>query len=81
MEEIAPDAGASPPVTFPGGSRGTTQTGVRLYNERLILSLIRRHRSLAKVGIARLARGTRSVSFREFESGEGLEHLLISFLL
>ena len=54
MEEIAPDAGASPPVTFPGGSRGTTQTGVRLYNERLILSLIRRHRSLAKVEIARL---------------------------
>lgn len=34
--------------------RGTTQTGVRLYNERLILSLIRRHRSLAKVEIARL---------------------------
>jgi predicted NBD/HSP70 family sugar kinase len=39
---------------LPGGSRGTTQTGVRLYNERLILSLIRRHRSLAKVEIARL---------------------------
>ena len=54
MEEISPDAGASPPVTLPGGSRGTTQTGVRLYNERLILSLIRRHRSLAKVEIARL---------------------------
>ena len=25
-------------------SRGTNQTGVRLYNERLVLSLIRRHR-------------------------------------
>lgn len=36
------------------GSRGTDQAGVRLYNERLILSLIRRHRGLAKVEIARL---------------------------
>jgi hypothetical protein len=34
--------------------RGTNQAGVRLYNERLILSLIRRHRSLTKVEIARL---------------------------
>lgn len=34
--------------------RGTNQTGVRLYNERLILSLIRRHRALAKAEIARL---------------------------
>jgi predicted NBD/HSP70 family sugar kinase len=34
--------------------RGTNQTGVRLYNERLILSLIRRHGSLTKVDIARL---------------------------
>lgn len=54
MVETTPGAGADPPVTLPGGSRGTTQTGVRLYNERLILSLIRRHRSLAKVEIARL---------------------------
>ncbi|MEI5668254.1 ROK family transcriptional regulator [Bosea sp. CCNWLW174] len=36
------------------GSRGSTQTGVRLYNERLILSLIRRDPGLAKVEIARL---------------------------
>lgn len=34
--------------------RGTNQTGVRLYNERLILSLIRRHGRLTKVDIARL---------------------------
>jgi predicted NBD/HSP70 family sugar kinase len=54
MNEAAPGAEANPPVMLPGGSRGTTQTGVRLYNERLILSLIRRHRSLAKVEIARL---------------------------
>lgn len=45
-EEAQPAASAA--------SRGTTQSGVRLYNERLILSLIRRHRSLAKVEIARL---------------------------
>ena len=36
------------------GSRGSNQAGVRLYNERLILSLIRRHASLPKVEIARL---------------------------
>lgn len=36
------------------GSRGTSQAGVRLYNERLILSLIRRRPGLTKVEIARL---------------------------
>jgi predicted NBD/HSP70 family sugar kinase len=35
-------------------ARGTNQTGVRLYNERLVLSLIRRHESLPKAEIARL---------------------------
>jgi predicted NBD/HSP70 family sugar kinase/biotin operon repressor len=35
-------------------SRGTNQSGVRLYNERLVLSLIRRHASLPKAEIARL---------------------------
>jgi predicted NBD/HSP70 family sugar kinase len=49
MEDTTPVAG-----NLPGGSRRTPQTGVKLYNERLILSLIRRHRSLAKVEIARL---------------------------
>lgn len=39
----------------PGASsRGTNQTGVRLYNERLVLSLIRQHGQLPKVDIARL---------------------------
>ncbi|MCK0197628.1 ROK family transcriptional regulator [Ancylobacter sp. 6x-1] len=59
MDEFAPpvrSAGDMPgdatPVSF--GGRGTNQTGVRLYNERLILSLIRRHRALAKAEIARL---------------------------
>ena len=35
-------------------TRGTNQIGVRLYNERLVLSLIRRHGSLPKAEIARL---------------------------
>ena len=34
-------------------SRGTNQMGVRLYNERLVLSLVRRHVSLPKADIAR----------------------------
>ena len=43
------------PGLLPGGlSRGTNQTGVRLYNERLVLSLIRRHRNLPKADIARM---------------------------
>lgn len=42
-------------VARPGASdRGTNQTGVRLYNERLVLSLIRLHRALPKADIARL---------------------------
>ncbi len=35
-------------------SRGTNQTGVRLYNERLVLSLVRRHRNLTKADVARM---------------------------
>ena len=39
----------------PGASnRGTNQLGVRLYNERLVLSLIRLHGELPKADIARL---------------------------
>lgn len=34
-------------------SRGTNQTGVRLYNERLVLSLVRRHGKMPKADIAR----------------------------
>ncbi len=34
--------------------RGTSQSGVRLYNERLVLSLIRAHGNLPKAEIARL---------------------------
>ena len=49
-----PDAASSPALLPAGNSRGTNQAGVRLYNERLILSLIRRHGTLPKVEIARL---------------------------
>jgi predicted NBD/HSP70 family sugar kinase len=37
-----------------GLSRGTNQIGVRLYNERLVMSLIRRHGNLPKADIARM---------------------------
>jgi predicted NBD/HSP70 family sugar kinase len=43
--------GASRPAA---SSRGTNQLGVRLYNERLVLSLIRRHGQMPKADIARL---------------------------
>lgn len=54
-------------------ARGTTQNGVRLYNERLALSLIRRHGSLPKAEIARLTRlsaQTVSVIVRQLETDQ-----------
>lgn len=52
---MALEAGNGERGARPGASnRGTNQTGVRLYNERLVLSLIRRHRSLPKADIARM---------------------------
>jgi predicted NBD/HSP70 family sugar kinase len=44
----------APPLRAAGESRGTNQTGVRLYNERLVLSLVRRHGALAKAEMARM---------------------------
>ncbi len=38
----------------PAFARGTTQNGVRLYNERLVLSLIRQYGQLPKAELARL---------------------------
>ena len=52
-------------------SRGTTQTGVRAYNERLILSLIRLHGQLPKAEMARvtgLSAQTVSVIVRQLEA-------------
>ena len=49
---------------------GTNQSGMRDHNERLVLSLVRRHGSLAKSDIARMTRlsaQTVSVIMRELE--------------
>jgi predicted NBD/HSP70 family sugar kinase len=56
------------------GMRGSSQSGVRLYNERLVLSLVRTHGSLPKAEIARLtglSPQTVSVIVRQLEN-EGL---------
>ncbi|MBB5222200.1 putative NBD/HSP70 family sugar kinase [Amaricoccus macauensis] len=55
--------------------RGTNQAGMRAHNERLVLSLVRRHGSLAKSEIARmtgLSAQTVSVIMRHLEA----DHLL-----
>jgi predicted NBD/HSP70 family sugar kinase len=56
------------------GMRGSSQTGVRLYNERLVLSLVRTHGNLPKAEIAKLtglSPQTVSVIVRQLEH-EGL---------
>jgi predicted NBD/HSP70 family sugar kinase len=62
----------------PALSRGTTQSGVRLYNERLVLSLIRLHGSLPKAEMARLtglSAQTVSVIVRQLEADGLLKRL------
>ncbi|MBS7541192.1 ROK family transcriptional regulator [Ancylobacter lacus] len=54
MDEAAYVRTPDDPVPLSPSGRGTNPTGVRLYNERVILSLIRRHKALGKVEIARL---------------------------
>jgi predicted NBD/HSP70 family sugar kinase len=52
-------------------SRGSNQSGVKLYNERLVLSLIRSHGSLSKTEIARrtgLSTQTSSVIMKQLEN-------------
>jgi predicted NBD/HSP70 family sugar kinase len=52
-------------------ARGTTQAGVRLYNERLVLSLIRLHGALPKAELAKLtglSAQTVSVIVRQLEN-------------
>jgi predicted NBD/HSP70 family sugar kinase len=64
-------SGGTKGVTAPALSRGTTQTGVRLYNERLILSLVRLHGQLPKAEMARLtglSAQTVSVIVRQLEA-------------
>ena len=58
----------------PFGARGSNQSGMRAHNERLVLSLVRRHGALSKAEIARstgLSAQTVSVIMRELEA-EGL---------
>ncbi len=45
-----PEASTRPELVASMQSRGTNQTGVRLYNERLVLSLIREHKILPQGG-------------------------------
>lgn len=71
------DGPARPVATVldaPQHRRGTNQSGMRDQNERLVLSLVRQHGSLAKTEIARMTRlsaQTVSVIMRELED-EGL---------
>lgn len=58
--------------------RGTNQSGMRDYNERLVLSLVRRYGSLSKSDIARMTRlsaQTVSVIMRELEDAKLLLRL------
>ena len=62
---------AARPFRSADPARGTNQSGVRLYNERLALSLIRRHGSLPKAEIARLtglSAQTVSIIIRQLEA-------------
>jgi predicted NBD/HSP70 family sugar kinase len=43
-----------PAIGAPATASGADQAGVRLYNERLVLSLVRRYQQLSKVEVARL---------------------------
>ncbi len=55
----------------PNFARGTNQSGVRLYNERLVLSLIRRYGSVPRAEIARqtgLSAQTITVIMRQLEA-------------
>jgi predicted NBD/HSP70 family sugar kinase len=54
----------------PGHGRGSKQTDVRVHNEQLVLSLVRRHGALAKADLARLtglSPQTASVIMRKLE--------------
>jgi predicted NBD/HSP70 family sugar kinase len=53
MPETAEPNHAPPPGSAPIAS-GANQTGVRLYNERLLLSLVRRFGQLSKIEVARM---------------------------
>ena len=68
--EDGPSRTAAPATDAPPHRRGTNQSGMRDQNERLVLSLVRQHGSLAKTDIARMTRlsaQTVSVIMRKLE--------------
>ncbi len=70
--EPAAAGSALPQFAETGASinRGSNQIGVRAYNERLVLALVRRHGAMARADIARktgLSAQTISVIIRELE--------------
>jgi predicted NBD/HSP70 family sugar kinase len=71
MPDILSSLSSAAPPRFVDPSRGTNQSGVKLYNERLVLSLIRSHGSLSKTEIARrtgLSTQTSSVIMKQLEN-------------
>ena len=71
MPDILSSLSSAAPSRFVDPSRGTNQSGVKLYNERLVLSLIRSHGSLSKTEIARrtgLSTQTSSVIMKQLEN-------------
>jgi predicted NBD/HSP70 family sugar kinase len=71
MADASPMTADIAAPSFADFGRGTSQSGARLYNERLVLSLIRRHGSVPKAEIARLtglSAQTASVIMRQLEA-------------
>jgi predicted NBD/HSP70 family sugar kinase len=71
MPDILSSLASTTPAHSVDPSRGTNQSGVKLYNERLVLSLIRSHGSLSKTEIARrtgLSAQTSSVIMKQLEN-------------
>ena len=74
MNRLSPPSDVPEHAPFNTGARGSNQSGLRAHNERLVLSLVRRHGALAKADIARrtgLSAQTVSVIMRQLE-GDGL---------
>lgn len=70
MKEVQDITGERPASEDPG-LRGSNQSGMRAYNERLVLSLVRQQGALAKTDIARitgLSAQTVSVIMRALEA-------------
>ncbi len=54
LEDIREPQSSPPAPNAAGNASGADQAGVRLYNERLLLSLVRRFGPLSKIEVARL---------------------------